>query len=91
MTGKRFGLEETVCKSCAAPIYFAIVDKTRKRIPIDVTPVTNGNIIFVDGFAHYVTMFDQVGEHDPLFISHFATCKDADKWRKKGSGNGRTE
>ncbi len=85
-------LEQSVCKSpeCGAPIYWAIVDKTRKRIPVDVTPTKDGNIIFRDGFAHYVTMFDQVGEHDARFTSHFATCPAAKEWRKpKGSGNDR--
>ena len=67
-------LDETICKSpkCNAPIYWAISDRGT-RIPLDVTPRTDGNIIFRDGRAHTITMFDQVGEHEARFMVHWAT------------------
>jgi hypothetical protein len=84
-------IQQSVCKSpnCGAEIYWAVIDTSRKTIPLDVTPTKDGNIIFRDGFAHVVTMFDQVGEHEARFTSHFATCPDAKRWQQKGSGNDR--
>ena len=77
-------LEESTCRSCGAAIYWTHTDRG-KRIPLDVAPKKNGNIIIRDGRAHYVGIFDQVGEHEATFVSHFATCRDADQWRRAKS------
>src|SRR5215831_1401482 len=98
------------CKSCAAPIYWAVTQKGR-NIPIDKQPVPDGNIrleprhalpsiaIVVNDDSRAIcrppcprpiTMCPPYGEPCPvtcprglLFRSHFATCPNANKHRKK--------
>lgn len=58
------------CRSCGEEIVF-LKTSSGKSIPVNVDTVTEGD-----------TQFEPRAGH----ISHFATCKDADKWRK-GRGN----
>lgn len=70
------------CRSCGAPIRWAISEKGR-RMPVDTIPVIGGNIVLRpqqhrDPLALYI-------KPDPAikrFVSHFVTCRDARKWRK---------
>lgn len=66
------------CKSCNAPIVWAKTAEG-KPMPLDPIPKTGGNIIVVDGVAKVVPV-QNVGE---AFVSHFATCPDSNKHRKK--------
>lgn len=59
-----------------------------KRLPIDPEPVPNGNVVpmWVDGerrvriaTADHPIPDDYTGDR---FVSHFATCPQADEWRK---------
>lgn len=73
------------CRSCGAPIRWTISAKGR-RLPIDPEPSPDGNITLEDrgqyreprAVAHTVKAPDVV-----YYISHFATCPDAKKWRRK--------
>jgi hypothetical protein len=70
----------SVCRSCGAPIVWAVSAKSGKRMPLDARPVLNGNLdLDADGTVTVV-------EPDPTlkgYVSHHATCPDADDWRKK--------
>jgi hypothetical protein len=68
------------CRSCGAPIIWAITDRG-KRLPLDAMPNPAGNVRLTGGNA-IVLKKDDVYD-GPRYMPHFATCKDADKWRKK--------
>jgi hypothetical protein len=46
-------------------------------MPVDPEPVAEGNVVLVDGLAVVG------GEGEPRYTSHFATCPDAKRWRKR--------
>ncbi len=78
----------TACRSCGAEIFWAIT-KTSKRMPIDAVPTRDGNVeILRNGdatpwaivHAEPAGMFDAWAER--AHTSHFATCPEADSWRK---------
>jgi len=60
------------CKSCGAPIRFVLTSDRGVNIPLDIKPrkfvVLNG-----DGMATFVDGH----------TTHFETCPDADKFRKR--------
>ena len=66
------------CRSCEAPIEWALTPKGA-RIPLDVGIRSDGNIVVDDGVARVVP----AGEGDR--VSHFATCRDAAKYRRHPS------
>lgn len=68
------------CRSCAAEITWARTT-TGRRIPLDAVPVAGGNIELHDGIAHVASQ--AVLSIDPLYVSHFATCPDANEHRAK--------
>ena len=68
------------CRSCDAPIEWAITVKG-SRIPLDPGEDDGGNIIVdVDGIAHVVGPGDN--GRVPRRRSHFATCPNAAQHRK---------
>jgi hypothetical protein len=75
------------CKSCGAPIEFAITPKGQ-RIPLDVGEFSNGNIVVTDGIARIIGPARVIGPLDeqPFLArrSHFASCPAAAKHRKRG-------
>jgi hypothetical protein len=78
------------CRSCKAPIVWAITAAKGARMPLDPDPVDDGNVWVVrwkpDG-----TPIVAVALHAdavPIlarerFVSHFTTCPDSKEWRKK--------
>lgn len=81
------------CRSCFAEIEWVKSAKTESTIPLDATPTKDGNIIVRNERAHVykdaATAFASLGTLQkyewPLRqrTSHFATCPNADKHRKK--------
>jgi hypothetical protein len=67
-----------LCKTCGAPIDWAITEKGR-RIPLDVDSHPKANVIVDDGIARIVEPGDGVR------ISHFATCPHASRHRRRDS------
>lgn len=77
------------CRSCDAPIRWAIAMPKGKRMPIDPIAVSDGNV-WVD---HYeggtpVVKVALTGGDVPLsiplrYVSHFVTCPDSGSWRKR--------
>jgi hypothetical protein len=75
------------CRSCGAPIIWA---KTQggKNIPLDAEPGMNGNILLSNGIAIYCDpidpdFYDGLSGENQRYVSHFATCPNAEKHRKK--------
>lgn len=74
------------CKSCGEPVIWALTQR-EKRMPVDVVPVVGGNIELEynapDGTALETPFATYVRKSDELrYVSHFATCVDADQHRK---------
>lgn len=71
------------CRSCPAPIVWALTAVKRKPIPIDPEPVDDGNIVLerMDGelVAFPISLFN--GDA-PTYVSHFATCPNSARHRK---------
>jgi 3-isopropylmalate dehydratase small subunit len=82
---KKIVSEETYCRSCGARIAFITSQKTGKHIPVDlppkrVKPSDSGKYVFENGqFLNAACL----SEDNWGYTCHFATCKDATKWRKK--------
>lgn len=72
------------CRSCGAPVRWVETSKG-KKMPIDINPNPNGNVILIDGVAHYVKddPFEKPEETAKRYVSHFATCPNAQKHRKE--------
>lgn len=72
------------CRSCKAKIFFAPTP-AGKSVPLDALPAGNGNYeIDEDGIARALTKErrDELEKGTPLYISHFATCPDAKRYKK---------
>jgi hypothetical protein len=74
------------CRSCHRPIIWAVNGKTGKSMPVDADPADNGNIELLpragaapEAVVHAQPPMLATG----LYLSHFATCPDRDRWRKK--------
>lgn len=65
------------CRSCGEPVIWALTQR-EKRMPVDVVPVVGGNIELETPLATYVQKSDKL-----RYVSHFATCVDADQHRKR--------
>lgn len=80
----------SACRSCGAEIVWAYTP-AGKRIPVDARPVDGGNVLLhrapgqdptatVIGKAVQPALF---GDDSPRYVSHFATCPDADQHRSR--------
>lgn len=78
-------------ESCAAPMVWAVVEKSGKGVPIDVEPNAEGAVYVVgetdDGrpLVAYGTKEHPPPEGVTRYTSHFQTCPDAGAWSKKPS------
>ena len=80
------------CKSCQAPVIWAKSKTTGKAMQVDAEPAENGNILLVEtghfqrGYEFRVLNAADIEaarlRHDSLYVSHFATCPDADRHRR---------
>jgi hypothetical protein len=78
------------CKSCTHEIIWAETE-SGKRIPLDAAPASDGNLMLVveriRGERRLIAkMWTQAlfDEYEPAaYVSHFATCPDADKHRRR--------
>jgi len=86
----------SACRSCGAPVLWALNGATKRGEPLDAEPRDDGNIEIVahteiDGrrvpVAHHLTK-DERDQHSLIarhrYVSHFATCPNANDWRKRG-------
>lgn len=76
----------STCRSCKAPIVWAVTEKTGKAIPVDAEATPDGNIVLTAGagspVAHVLTADDGPVDPEARFRSHFATCPNASTHRK---------
>lgn len=79
------------CRSCRAPIAWRRT-VGKQRMPLDLAPTDAGNIALAYGGTVAVTLtaaeVDAADTSVPRYVSHFATCPDADAWRSKGGDRG---
>jgi hypothetical protein len=54
-------------------------------MPVDEQPTVDGNIAVVKGKAHSYGLEDHA-VHRERYTSHFATCPQADSWRRPRAG-----
>lgn len=79
------------CRSCRAEIVWATTEQG-KSMPVDLAPVDHGNVYYIDQGAMprvrvladpQPTLEEDADSADGLrYVSHFATCPQADGWRK---------
>lgn len=75
------------CRSCNAPIEWALTENG-KKMPLDRRPDPKGNIIktgaVIDGLpeVHVIGFLDQLTGDETRYTAHFATCPLADVHRK---------
>lgn len=83
------------CRSCAAPIRWTVTT-FGKPLPVDAAPDPTGNVVQVDTVEHRarsggplevvpLVRVEPPGmfpDGRPRWQPHFATCKQADQWRK---------
>lgn len=75
----------TPCRSCKQPIVFAVMYSSGKTAPFEID--ADGEWKIENGIAKHIgkreAQQDMLSGPEPTrFTSHFARCKDADKWRK---------
>jgi hypothetical protein len=84
--------EPTTCRSCHARILWAVWADSGRRVPIDVTPVAQGNVVLaLRKNAVLVAEKFKPWEHTGRnrFVTHFSTCPDAKTFRAAGRGKPR--
>jgi hypothetical protein len=86
------------CRGCGAPIIFALVGHTNnksrsrpvKRMPFDACPNPIGQWAVrqpKDG-SEALAIYVGAKYSGDRYVSHFATCPDAERFRKKGVNDG---
>lgn len=75
------------CRECNAPVIFVESAVSRAIIVLDPEPnQEKGNIVVIDGKAHYIKkddLFQQRPEGEVRYVSHFATCTNPKRFRKR--------
>jgi hypothetical protein len=77
------------CKSCAAPITWAITAAKGNRMPLDPDPVPDGNVWIVEHREHMSPVIGVALQHSDIpddietYVSHFVTCANAAEHRRK--------
>jgi hypothetical protein len=76
-----------LCHSCNAPIRFVLLAPSGKRMPIDWEPHPEGNVMVLEDGKVVVLSKGLAStaraNHEDLHRSHFATCTDPDRWRRR--------
>lgn len=76
--------EHTVCKSCGAPITFALSEESGKVNVMDRDPVPSGNAMYLpDGRIRFHRKAAPLPEDAERYQSHYATCPDAAAIRRE--------
>lgn len=76
------------CRDCRAPILWAVVTSSGKKMPLDAEPVESGNITVESRDergvpqVRYVTVADRAQGRTGRYVSHFSTCPAAKKFRR---------
>lgn len=74
----------STCRSCRRPVRWAVTP-AGKRMPVDPEPVEGGNLLLAlddPPVARVVDPAQLVIDDGQRFVSHFATCPNADEHRR---------
>lgn len=77
------------CRSCGASIAWVVTAAKGNRMPLDPQPVDDGNVWVIEQPEHFPPVVGVALQHSDIpvgtetYVSHFVTCKDANKWRKR--------
>lgn len=75
--------EISTCRSCSAPIVWARTS-SEKLMPVDPEPTPDGNLVLFRDYADEWRVQVVGGADDrPRHRPHFATCPDAEGWRRR--------
>lgn len=69
------------CSTCGAPVHWGVTASGR-RMPLDPGPDEGGDLVLEDG--RFVAFEPLLHGDVPRYVSHFATCPDAEQHRKEG-------
>lgn len=72
------------CRSCGAAVVWAMT-QGGKPMPVDAEPAADGNLVVVEDVAGELRVFVASGRDwpgEPRYRPHFATCPDAERWRR---------
>ncbi len=79
------------CRACNAPMVWGVTESGAK-MPVDPEPVEGGNVIVLSdaGLAGPLvkvlgepTLLDGLAEPTVRYVSHFATCPNAEEFRRR--------
>ncbi|HSS11799.1 MAG TPA: hypothetical protein VLL25_18065 [Acidimicrobiales bacterium] len=76
------------CRSCRARIVWAVTENG-KRIPLDEQTTSEGNLERTgqldDGtpIVRFLALHEAIPTHPDRYVSHFASCPDSGKWRRR--------
>jgi len=70
------------CRSCGAPILWALTGRG-KTMPVDAAPSDGGNVRLVLDGGTLRAIVGGDTDDQPVHVSHFVTCKHADRHRRK--------
>lgn len=84
MTSQR--TPKATCSSCSEPIIWCRTE-TGKRMPVNVEPIPEGNLVLSPGPLPTVRSVSRAGREpgQRLYVSHFSSCRQADKHRGEGT------
>ncbi len=78
-------LEE--CRSCKANVFWARTAFNHRPSPVDWEPTDTGNILIEDNGGRLVAVVLPPGDEriaaETTYATHFTTCPDGDRWRKR--------
>lgn len=77
---------EGECRTCKAAVLWITLEPRNKPHPVNPVPVEGGSIrCTLEGGRRTGRVLPYGARTGKLYMSHFATCPDADKWRGAGS------
>lgn len=79
-------MSEAKCRSCQALILWITLEPRNKPHPVNPVPIEGGSIrTTLEGGKRTGRVLPYGVRKGKLYVSHFATCPDADDWRGTGS------
>jgi hypothetical protein len=74
-------MQITECRSCREPIFWTVTEKG-KNMPVDAEPDPEGKFVLEDEDAEKPRALYRPEAKGERYTAHFATCSEADEWRK---------
>lgn len=72
------------CRSCGANVHWVRMIPSGKAMPVDAEPHSKGTISLNHSRTEAIVLPRKLREPGgPLYRSHFATCPEANQWRRQ--------